>query len=121
MKVSDNDVTEACETLPLPVKSGDYITGKMIYDFGTRKQSEKKFVGMVIKDKAGRNKNRIEVSYMRKTRLVNTESEVTYYFTYPNIKDQWVIDADQIMQKINIVKIVRGKHYFTDIPIDDVE
>lgn len=43
---------------------GDYIVGTLIYDFGTRKDSSKNFVGKVIVGQVGRQKKQFKVHFL---------------------------------------------------------
>ncbi len=104
-------------------KEGDYIVGQLIYNFGTRKEFERKFVGKVMRCKAGRQKEQYEVSFLRKKKVLDkVDGETIYHhFEYPNIQDIWLLNQDQIIQQLQLGKCARGKYYFVDVPVDDVQ
>lgn len=103
------------------IKEGDYVIGKLIYNFGTRREFEKKYVGVVLLKQKRRPGIQYEVSFLRKQKLVLVDGEESHYFIYPNIPDKWQLDREQILKKIQLVKNVRGKHYFLDVPYNEIE
>lgn len=102
---------------------GDYVVGKLLYNFGTRKQYEKHFVGKVLRCEVGKLRQQYEISFLRKQSAVSTDGDKNFYFIFPNIVDKWLLDRDQIIQKIVLAKEVRGKFYFTEVHdfINDIE
>lgn len=105
-------------TPKLNIDVGDFIVGKLIYDFGTRKESEKRFIGQIIACDVGREKNQYKASFLRKVISKSTvsdeEPEYRYNFIFPNIADEWLLSVDQIIEKVELAKVNRGKHYFKD-------
>jgi hypothetical protein len=93
---------------------GDFIIATLIYDFGTKKETEKKYVGRVESDKAGRYGNQYDVTFLKKV-VGRVEDDVgQFYFVFPNLPDKFFIGNDQIVAKLFLKSIKRGRHYFLD-------
>lgn len=82
------------------IKMKDYVIGKLIYNFGTRKEFEKMFVEWVMKTRAGKQKLQYEVSFLRKNRTITVDGDEEFFFTYPVLKDKWILNRGQIIQKV---------------------
>ena len=54
---------------------GDFVVTKMIYNFGTKKQFEKRFVGVILRMKTGRQKQQYEISFLRKQKSLSIDCE----------------------------------------------
>ncbi len=109
------------EAPPEKYSDGDYVVGKLVYNFGTAKEIEKQFVGIIVKCSCGKNQQQYEVNFLRKQRAVSVDGEVHHYFTFPCIQDKWFLDGEQIVKKIDLTSQVRGKHYFTVFNVDGIE
>lgn len=81
------------------VKEDDYILAYIIFNFGTKKEMKKFYVGKVVKLKVGRKKNQIEAKFFRKIPSKDVNG-TTVGFSEPPLKDVWKIDPDQIIQNL---------------------
>lgn len=118
-------LNENAESVIPTIRCGDFVVDRLIYNFGTRKKRQKTFIGQILRSQADRLNDQYEVSFLRKTRISNDENEAENYFIFPNITDTWLLLTDQIVEKINLLKTLRGKYYF-DLTlmytnIDDIE
>lgn len=94
----------------------------MVYNFGTKQEFEKRYVGVIVRTKTGRRNSQYEVSFLRKQKSVSLDDEQRYYFTYPErILDKWLLDENQILQTVQLERLVRGKHYFNNVNFDEIE
>ncbi len=73
-----------------------YVIAFLIFDFGTKKEVKKYYVGKVKKVNVGRNKKQIAIDFLR--RVHRKESTNVTGFSFPNIADPWKIGFDQIVQ-----------------------
>ncbi len=71
---------------------GDYVVGKLVYNFGTTKEIEKLFVGIIVKCKRCKRKLQYEINFIRKQSVVSADGEVMHYFIFPHITDEWFLD-----------------------------
>lgn len=106
---------------PCAVEAGEFAIGKMIYNFGTTKECERRFVGQVCRTKCGRLADQFEISFLRKKRTLDSNGDAVYHFEFPCIEDKWMVTEDQLIQKVELLKTARGKFYFLDVPYDDIE
>ncbi len=114
---SDISVTEAN---PEKDTDGDYVVGKLVYNFGTTKEIEKLFVGIIVKCRCRKRKLQYEINFLWKQLAASVDGEVMHNFTFPRIKDEGFLNREQIVKKIYLSSKVRGKHYFTNLN-DDIE
>lgn len=98
---------------PITIEKDDFVIASLIYNFGTRKEITKYFIGRVIAKNVGRGKNQIKVDMLRKA----GRNEDTTSFKYPQIRDIWCVDIDQITKKLQPIKERRNVYYFKD---DDI-
>jgi len=117
--------TEASDFSQETYKEGDFILAKLIYNFGTKKETEKIFLGQIDECKMGRYGSGFKVEFLRKARTLTLDGEGQYYFVSPALKDSFTIERDQIMEKIpNPPLLIRGKYYLRDatrIPLDQIQ
>lgn len=111
------------ETSVLAFEENDFVIGKMIYNYGTRKETTRLFVGRINATKCGRENKQFEVSFLRKKRSIDVNGDSTYHFEYPSISDRWLLDLDQInKEKLKVEKVLRGKYFFSgNIPYNELE
>lgn len=85
------------------IERNDWVIGEMIYNFGTKKQFKKRFLGLVVQvlecnTRRAESEHQYEVSFLRKQSMVDKDGNGQYIFTYPpNIIDKWILDRDQII------------------------
>ena len=93
---------------------GDFIVAYIIFDFGTKKEAKKFYIGKILKIGVGRSKGQIKVDFLRKipTKEKMSENEMIG-FSYPRIRDCWNIDPDQIYENLRSPVVEnRGRLFF---------
>lgn len=123
-KISDEDSLSAAKqgvalhlgeenAPPLNVKVDDYVLCKLIYNFGTKKETQKLFIGKIEQINAGRNSDQCEVLFLhKKSSQTDADTSPNYYFVYQTIPDRFLVGKDDIIQKVFLMSIKRGKHEF---------
>ncbi len=108
----EEDGTGCVQSEEIEYRKDDFILGKMIYNFGTSKETEKKFVGQITAKAAG---DRFQVSFLqKKTALKADVNEPGRFFVFPNIVDKWTLTRDQILKKIKVERVARGKYFVSE-------
>lgn len=94
------------------VVENDFVTVFLVYNFGTAKETKKYFVAKVIQRNVGRNEDQIKVDLYRKG-AVGPYDEKLIAFKPSQLRDQWNVSADQIVQKLpHPCKERRGTVFF---------
>lgn len=78
----ERETTElkATESPPkIEIREGDFVVGKLVYDFGTSKESWKYFLGRVALCRAGRMNDQYEVHFLRKTRVITDKRDFLFH------------------------------------------
>jgi hypothetical protein len=109
---------ELCEYEP---KVGDYVISTLVYNFGTRKEFEKKYVGVVTLTNTGRQKDQFEISFLRKQKSTDSDGNECYFYKYPPILDKYLVTSDQVVRKVDLAKVLKGKHFFLNLQHDEIE
>lgn len=102
-----------CEKLTL--HKDDFLIAFVIFNFGTKKEVKKYYVGCVKKVGVGRQKKQIEVDFLRKVHLKENAEANVIGFSYPSIRDLWKIDYDQVVQILSTPQSERRGRYFFNI------
>lgn len=102
------------------LEKGDFVVSKLIYNYGTRKEVEKQFVAQVEKLKAGRRNDQIKLKFLKKNTISNYDGQITY-FTFPTIPDIFLVSKDQILHKVNLKNVNRGRYYFEHFDSSNIE
>lgn len=91
----------AAATPPLNVTCGDFVITKLIYNFGTRKETEKKFIGRVELVNTGRQRDQYEIKFLKKVvKQSDNDDAEQCNFVFPTIPDQYLVGEDQIIKKV---------------------
>lgn len=87
----------------IELSKGDFLVAKFLYNEGTKKSTEKQFVGEIIDYTAG---SHFYVRFMRKS----TKTEDTFIF--PQVEDDQLISLGQVVTKVTPLKVSRGRYFF---------
>ncbi len=85
------------EANPEKYTDGDYVVGKLVYNFNTTKETEKLFVVIIVKCRCRTHKLQYEINFLRKQPAVSVDGEAMHYFTFPHIKDERFLHREQIV------------------------
>lgn len=107
---SQEDVIPEVNLLPLKPKKGDFVIAFIIFNFGTKKEMKKYYVGRVEKMRVGRSKKQIEIDFLRRIPSVHEGDESG--FSFPNTRDVWKVDEENVEEVLPKPTEKRGRFFF---------
>lgn len=103
---------------PISVIPGNSVVVFIIFDFGNKRETKKYYLGQVLCTLVGRDKKQTKLDFIRKLNNSSLQENDVSAFHFPNIRDQWSVNAQQIAEKLpEPFKIHRGRFYFMNADI----
>lgn len=94
------------------LQENDYVIGKMIYNFGTKKEYEKRLVGRIKRMHTGWRNSQYEVTFLRKESIMSADGDEQWHFVYSTFEERRLLDPNKIVPKVTCEKATRGKIVF---------